>query len=84
MTSELAKVAPLKAEIVTFTFKRIRYGSELADDYDLLDDALGAAIYEFDYGHSARQEIWVGDECVMDIDAILEASRARIYGDDMI
>ena len=51
----------------TFHFRAIRHGRSVTGiEWDTLGEAVSEARNEFDGGHSCQQEIWSGDECVMD------------------
>lgn len=74
-----------KAEVVTFHVRAIRYGLPVKGrEHGTLDDAVADAYCQHDYGESARQEVWSGDECVLDVDAmdkrILEITTERYGG----
>lgn len=61
-----------KAEVVTFHQRAIRYGSPICGrECGTIEEALAEACYDFDYGESAEQEIWCGDECIMDHEAFM-------------
>jgi len=74
MTENLPVVrSAIVAEVVTFHVRAIRYGVPIrSEEYDDLDEAIIDARVQFNYGESAGQEIWSGDECVLDHDALFE------------
>lgn len=69
----ISKTNALQPDLVTFHIRAMRYGShDRSREYDSLDRALYHARLDHDYGESARQEIWCGDECVYDHDQFMD------------
>jgi hypothetical protein len=63
----------VSADVVTFHVRSIRYGcDERSEDYSTIEEAIGNAMWQFDYGWSCDQEVWCGDERVLDLDGILD------------